>query len=298
MIAITRVILESYTSDTIGMATGGFILQDFSSQFLAEFPDLAPGDMISVSGFDNPDYNMVFEVESVDSNTITCVNPFSEYKGGEFSGIPITITLTASASAFSGSMTLERINLETKEATESLKYRVLLDRQKVLVGSFDTDHTNFTSPYPVISTDRAFNKTTKECVDITVINGAAGTFSVPGNWSGAVVIFGRPYMLDFRFSEFGMKSSDPKVYSRAGRGQLRTMNLSFEETMAFDIVVSTPGRPDTTQRFRASAPVTGEKRFMTLGDTRTTRVSIRSDSHLPCKFGGASYETMYAQRSR
>jgi uncharacterized Zn-binding protein involved in type VI secretion len=123
-------------------------------------------------------------------------------------------------------------------------------------------------------------------------------FSVPGNWSGDTVIFGRPYMFEHRFSEFGMKSADPKVYSRAGRGQLRTMNLSFEDTMSFDVVVSAVGRADTTQRFRATVPTTGEKRFTTLGDTRTTRVSIKSDSHLPCKFGGASYETMYAQRSR
>jgi hypothetical protein len=193
---------------------------------------------------------------------------------------------------------LDRINLETKELTEGLLYRLLLDRQKVVVGEFDTDHTNFTAPCPVLSTDRAFNRTTKECLAVTVIDGPTGTFSVPGNWSGDVVIFGRPYLLDFRFSEFGMKSADPKVYNRAGRGQLRTMNLSFEDTLAFDVVVSTPGRADSTQRFRASVPVTGEKRFTTLGDTRTTRVSIKSNSHLPCKFGGASYETMYAQRSR
>lgn len=191
---------------------------------------------------------------------------------------------------------LEKINLETKEVTEGLAYRILLDRQKVLAGSFDTDHTNFTAPYAVLSTDKAFNYTTKECVFVTPTG--SFTFSVPGNWAGATVIFGRPYTLDFRFSEFGMKSADPKVYSRAGRGQLRTINLSFEDTMSFDVAVSTVGRADSTQRFRASVPVTGEKRFTTLGDTRTTRVSIRSDSHLPCKFGGASYETLYAQRSK
>jgi len=289
-------ISASYTSNTIGVTTEGdsFMFDDDSSAFLTALPGISIGDTISVSGFDNSDYNRTYEVEFVDEQYITVVNPFTEVQEGVEPGNSITINLFSS----SGALSLDRINLETKEATSGLAYRLLLDRQDVLVGSFDTDHTNFTAPCPVVSTDKAFNRTTKECVAITVIDGFAGTFSVPGNWSSAVVIFGRPYMLDFRFSEFGMKSADPKVYSRAGRGQLRTINLSFEDTMSFDVSVSTPGRSDSTQRFRASVPVTGEKRFMTLGDTRATRVSIKSDSHLPCKFGGASYETMYAQRSR
>lgn len=197
-----------------------------------------------------------------------------------------------------GGIYLEKLNLETAITTPGVPFRVLLDRQTVVVGTIESTTTRFTSPYPVIITDRVFNVRTNECVQVTLDATDPFQCSVPGNWSGDVVILGRPYLLDFRFSEFGMKSADPKVYSRAGRGQLRTMNLSFEDTMSFDVAVSTIGRPDTTQRFRASVPVTGEKRFTTLGDTRTTRVSIRSDSHLPCKFGGASYETMYAQRSK
>ena len=193
-------------------------------------------------------------------------------------------------------LSLDRINLETKVLTDGLTYRVHLDKQLILPWTYAAGVTSFTSPYAVLSTDRALNLQTGACVDVTVVS--EFVFSVPGDWSGATVIFGRPYELDHRFSEFGMKSADPKVYSRAGRGQLRTMNLSFEDTMSFDVVVETVGRAATTQRFRASVPVTGEKRFVTLGDTRFTRVSIKSDSHLPCKFGGASYETMYAQRSK
>jgi hypothetical protein len=378
------VILGSYTSNTIGMATGGFILQDAAGGF----PSVSPGNMVSISGFTDQDYNRVFEVadDSHDANTITFINPFSEYKSGEASGNDITIEVITAGGALAS---LERINLETKALTAGLPYRLLLDRQTIAAGelisgpfqrntigadngdvfyftdsaeqflvmfpnwqqgdiltisgftdpNFNTDftvdtitagfltcqpvvawegwvsdesagntislsiaglpaasgYTAFSAPYPVQAGDRAFNVRTKECVDVTP---DGGSFSVPGNWSGDIVIFGRPYMFDFRFSEFGMKSADPKVYSRAGRGQLRTMNLSFEDTMSFDVVVSTAGRADTTQRFRANSPTTGEKRFMTLGDTRTTRVSIRSDSHLPCKFGGASYETMYSQRSK
>ena len=83
---------SSYTSDTIGMATGGFILQDAANQFGTNFPDLKAGDLLTTSGFSDSIFNRTWEVEAVYTpNTIILVNPFSEWNPGEAAGNNVTI---------------------------------------------------------------------------------------------------------------------------------------------------------------------------------------------------------------
>jgi hypothetical protein len=94
------VVLGSYTSDTLSMATGGFILQDSASQLGANWPHASPGSLFFISGFTDPDYNRTWVVDSFDGpNQITFVNPFLEYKPGETLGNMVTVSSASSVSS-------------------------------------------------------------------------------------------------------------------------------------------------------------------------------------------------------
>lgn len=86
------IVITSYVSSNINIATGGFIVHDAASQFGVQFPGLGPGDQISFTGFTDSIYNRTYVVESVDgTNQITFINPFTEFKSGEADGNVITM---------------------------------------------------------------------------------------------------------------------------------------------------------------------------------------------------------------
>jgi hypothetical protein len=99
----------------------------------------------------------------------------------------------------------------------------------------------------------------------------------------------------------------------AGRLQVRSLTLNFQDTNYFRLEVSPQGRDTYSQQVWTSEFTgavigvsgigditmhTGEKRFMIMGRNTKTQVDIVSDSYLPVAIQQGSWEGVYYPRSK
>jgi hypothetical protein len=89
----------------------------------------------------------------------------------------------------------------------------------------------------------------------------------------------------------------------AGRLQLRTMTVVYNNTAYFQSVVTPDGgRASSTKTFSNNlggvSLESGKHRFMVLSNAQTVTIQLTSDSHLPCYFTSAEWEGHFTSRSQ
>jgi hypothetical protein len=189
---------------------------------------------------------------------------------------------------------LERINLSTDTAREFTtgSFPINLDRRvKLTTGGLTT------IPY----------------VDSNVIyvasNGKVITQSQVASWLASGPVYaGVRYNFKYKFSE--QVITQDKAPVTIGRLQLRNMNIVFNDSGYFKVVVTplqrTPSEYVFTGRFLGSSSNlvgqvsidSGTFKVPVLAKNTEVDITIESDSHLPCIFQSAEWEGMYVLRSQ
>ena len=207
---------------------------------------------------------------------------------------------------------IEKILLQPISDT-GLNYNVRLDRKVSLTGSYNssTGKTTWTLPYVYDGTMSAVKSgawSSQKGVDITVTRPTTSTVEAVGDYSASAVLIGVPYTFTYSFSHQFMKSEN--VATTAGRLQLRTFRIVYEDTTFFKVQVTPLFRSTYEYEFNglflnegASLLDTvrlsdGAFRFPVQAQNDQVTISVVSDSHLPCAFQSAEWEGFYTIRSR
>ena len=111
-----------------------------------------------------------------------------------------------------------------------------------------------------------------------------------------------------------MKNNKESITS--GRYQIKTMSVTYADTGFFDVKVvphknlPSSGRNEYTRSFTGrvtgsgtnvlgTVPLdTGTYRFTVLANAKNAKITLESDSHLPCAFQSAEIESEFVLRSR
>lgn len=191
------------------------------------------------------------------------------------------------------------------------------------------DRTYFTSPFPImafrsqarlviltgVNAGKQYRLTNPGPVE--VIDGPDHfTFALPGNWSGDLYAVGLQYEFRFTFSEQFLTGGERS--SLTSRLQLRTMTVSFQDTVAFRTRVEVLGTPASEEQivtsllstytarttgnadFMLSRPQlrSGSYRFPVLGRSTEAKITLINDEFTPCNFITAEWEALVSTRTR
>jgi hypothetical protein len=203
----------------------------------------------------------------------------------------------------------EKIQLENIATNPDFTFRINLDRQVRVTGTYNasTGKTTWTLPYHGDATDKliAINPGTGFPIQIESITG--NTVVSVGKWDTAAITFGVPWKWRYRFSEWYVKDTK-KASMIDAKLQIRTLTLSFKNTGPFNLEVTPQGRPTEIKQFTgvrvgsskigSAALLTGEEKFLILSKSKFTTIDLVSESHLPCQITSASWEGFLVQRSQ
>lgn len=224
---------------------------------------------------------------------------------------------------------LGRMNLE-KIPTGGLPFRVHLDKQVTLVGTYDPDTNETTWVLPYSDPSLAF----------TVVEGARGNqilgaykpadniIKARGDYSDRPCHIGKNYTMRFRFSKFYLRDTNGVALTQ-GRLQIRTLTLTFTDTGYFRLE-GTSQRPATVRHemnggyyYEQELPVegrsfkavhtgvmlgvstigspsiiSGERRFPVMSNAVTAQIDLVNDSYLPSHIQTAAFEGLWTSRSQ
>lgn len=198
---------------------------------------------------------------------------------------------------YGAKVALERMNLSNDDALEDTTFPVHLDRRVKLTGSDTLPYTDSTAQY---ITDAG-----------AIVTAAKALTHQTG---GGTVYAGVPYTFLYEFSEQLMKNNKESITS--GRYQIKTMSVTYADTGYFDVKVvphknlPASGRNEYTRSFTGrvigsgtnilgTVPLdTGTYRFGVLANAKNAKITLESDSHLPCAFQSAEIESEFVLRSR
>jgi len=201
---------------------------------------------------------------------------------------------------------LEKLRIN-KIDTGSLPFRVHLDRQITLTGSYNTElnTTTWTLPYTEVD-EMVFVDPSSGLQLNGVVNNGDGTCSLRGDWSSKTYIIGKPYTMRYRLSEWYLRRKDGSVIMD-GRLQIRTLTLSFTDTGYFRLEVTPFMRETLIQEFTGAfvglsvigqaALKSGEERFIVMAKSKQTRVDIVNDSYMPCQLQTGTWEGLFTTRA-
>lgn len=228
----------------------------------------------------------------------------------------------------SGTMALERCDIQEGNKTAGLPFKVLLDRQTDTFGIYypQEDVTAFDLPYNVIGADKdhfqivlgdSFGGREGSLLDPTQYDWIYDDrLRVPGRYDNGTVYAGYKYTHRNKFSQQFIKRNDTAVTT--GRLQLRTFTLYYTDTAFFKTVVSPYGQgaqpeaiiPAKLAEFTGKtlgqddliigAPVldSGSYSFQIYGDSKQATVELLNDTHVPANFSSAEWEGFYHNRAR
>jgi hypothetical protein len=179
--------------------------------------------------------------------------------------------------------------------------------------------TTFTLPFTWSgSVIKAYTKATDSdgggaALTIDTQDGAAGTLVIAGDKTGSSIWFGLDYTMTYEFSKPVIKGQAGRGSSilAAGRFQILSCDMSFDDTTTFTASVTNPGRANTytyTQLASSTdvlSTVQGSN-AITSGNFRVPihtksdayTLTITSSSPFPVHFMSAEYEAQYNARSR
>jgi hypothetical protein len=224
---------------------------------------------------------------------------------------------------------LESMDIQSTNFPEGLGFDILLDRRHQFAGgekSYDgTTYTTFTLPYPLNSIEQAAFRLV--CADPVITPGQVLDASAYvwtnsthvkalGNWTAKEVIGGLNYEFLFQFSEQFFPRRDGAVL--AGRFQLRTITVFYQDTAFFSTVVAPYGLAATTESvvtrglatftgktLGSAALVTGVPVFETgtyvfqvYGNSKVATVQITNDQPFASRIVSAEVEALYSNRSQ
>ena len=312
-------------------------LTDDAADVAAHCPRYIPADMAYLTG--SSTFNMLFAC-SGDGQTIYC---YKYYWAGDqkaqsawfrwtYDYYIKAITVIDNYLYIIGDngteYTLERANLE-RAHDGSLAFGVCLDHKITFTatGAYDagTGLTTWELPHhftnellmePFVSAGGSdwclFNQDTGKEID-----GLHWTdethVHVLGDYSATNVIIGLRYPQTFTYSEFGVPAPKANVYSPQGRLQLRTLNVSFKETLMFELIVTPTGtaeggRSAITHDYSGvelglatlgSVQLTSaRKRFLIWANAIGVTIQLRNTSPYPATWYEASWEGYYTTRNQ
>jgi len=189
---------------------------------------------------------------------------------------------------------LERINLSTDTAREFTtgSFPINLDRRVKLTSGG-------TTVIPYVDSNTVY----------VASNGKVITQPQVATWLASGPVYaGVRYNFKYKFSE--QVITQEKAPVTIGRLQLRNMNIVFNDSGYFKVVVAplhrTPSEYVFTGRFLGSASNlvgqvsidSGTFKVPVLAKNSEVDITIESDSHLPCIFQSAEWEGMYVLRSQ
>jgi hypothetical protein len=198
---------------------------------------------------------------------------------------------------YGSKVALERMNLSNDDALEDTTFPVHLDRRVKLTS---TDTLPYTDSNAVYVTEAG-----------AIVSAAQALTHQSG---GGTVYAGVPYTFLYEFSEQLMKNNKESITS--GRYQIKTMSVTYADTGFFDVKVvphknlPSSGRNEYTRSFTGrvigsgtnvlgTVPLdTGTYRFTVLANAKNAKITLESDSHLPCAFQSAEIESEFVLRSR
>jgi len=182
-----------------------------------------------------------------------------------------------------------------------------------------TSKTTFTLPFTWSgSVIKAYTKATDSdgggaALTIDTQDGAAGTLVIAGDKTGSSIWFGLDYTMTYEFSKPVIKGQAGRGSSllAAGRFQILSCDVSFDDTTTFTASVTNPGRANTytythtTSTTDVLSTVQGSN-AVTSGNFRVPihtksdayTLTITSSSPFPVHFMSAEYEAQYNARSR
>jgi hypothetical protein len=217
--------------------------------------------------------------------------------GGDVLGIEFDQTDIFFVIQYGSKVALERMNLSNDDALEDTTFPVHLDRRVKLTS---TDTLPYTASNAVYVTEAG-----------AIVTAANALTHQSG---GGTVYAGVPYNFLYEFSEQLMKNNKESITS--GRYQIKTMSVTYADTGFFDVKVvphknlPSSGRNEYTRSFTGrvigsgtnvlgTVPLdTGTYRFTVLANAKNAKITLESDSHLPCAFQSAEIESEFVLRSR
>ena len=209
---------------------------------------------------------------------------------------------------------IERVKLQYPIDT-GLTFCTRVDRKVTITGAYDsaTNTTTWTLPYAFSGAMKVIKSGTwsaRKGTDITVTRPTTTTIAATGDYSAAPCIIGVPYTTSYTFSTQFVRENNGKQSVQAGRLQLRTMRVNYENTGFFKVTVTPDGRPagvyhmtgqilnSTSTTIEDFNIISGTFRFPIQSKNDRVTLKIESDSHLPCSFQSAEWEGYYTIRSQ
>jgi hypothetical protein len=191
----------------------------------------------------------------------------------------------------------------------------------------ETNRTTFALPYEMRGltsvVTRFDNNGTISAKGVEIgsaTNGNQVVCQVSGNWTGEKLVFGANYTFEYQFTQpYPSTSSQDRtrvVGEQSGRMQLLTFQIHHYNTGYYEVDVLLKNRNRTTHTFKATilnvegnalqpafsdysnGIATGSFRFPVRARNTDASITITSDSWLPARFTGATWEGSYSNRAQ
>jgi len=237
---------------------------------------------------------------------------------GEILGFSAIDTILYIVFKRNAEISLEKIHLENAN-TGGLPFHIHLDRLCTVTGTYNssTDMTTWelnyaTStdvPLEVVDPDTGLPLSSLTRPDVDTVARA-------GDFSAKAYYIGRNYESKFIPSQWYVKAGNGQSIT-SGRLQIRSFTLEFTNSGPFKVKVYGLGR-DTDSPNSKTLIMThtysgvvlgttligqaslrdGKKKFLVMGNARTTEVAIVSDNYFPFAFQGGAWEGYFHTRAR
>lgn len=215
---------------------------------------------------------------------------------------------------------LETISFQDGQADTGSTFTMLLDRrldetQVSVAYNPISNVTTWTLPYRVTDTMRvvirAGDPELSEGQSLSLNSQSGYLVTATGDFSASKVFIGQVYQMTAEMSPPTLREPSPnggQTAIIAGHNTVKTFSVGYDKTAYFQLRVNLPGRAEKVKTFSSlglgSAPAgsvrlaTGKLRTIVGSEASRVSVSITSDSHLPCHFSAAEWESHFTQRSQ
>lgn len=208
---------------------------------------------------------------------------------------------------------LEYLDFAYDQADADLGFLVHLDHRVSLTGSYNptTNETTWTLPYPVDSTYKAvLNGSFAKAEGAVLTLTPTGTYTAKcaGNYTASTVYIGKPYTMTYTLSPIYFKDEN-KVAVPHYNLQLKNMHLFYNNSGYFQVDIEpknrdkyiyklVPALGDSALKVGGITISKGRFKFPVFGNAETTKITITSDSMLPCTLQGAEWEALLTTQSK
>ena len=201
------------------------------------------------------------------------------------------------------------LKMELNNIPETMVY---IDQWVLRDGTLSTDGTEtvFDVGYELapLSTTGDYviiDSVTHERLDGSYVSGDK-EMRVPGDYTSNSYYIGQNYTMKYKFSRWLLKNKNGAILP--GRTQLRTIELTYRDTTYFTLRIDSEGRDTQWRQFpsltidqdelNVQSKKTGTTRFMVLGNSEKTTITLENGSPHPSTIQGATFEGYYHSRGK